>query len=269
MVETVSSREQLTPSTFSGPNGNISSSATLKNYSALLKNSTFNQMFNTASKKSGYCNLNSSSRKYSVEISDCENTNEKDYNSAVEKDFAELRQLSPSPEREPYLTQKTKRTISPYNESERVTVIESVPDRTLDQSALNYKKNSEYGGVNRNSEVKSECGQMYFKNNVDIRKSQLFLNNLTESSPNRSVGSSFSIDSILSKGTVTNNHSRMTSTLHPGLHLSHLAAAASTFGASSADFLGKFSNITGFIKDFFFILISFNNAFRVLLHFLF
>ncbi|KAK6640296.1 hypothetical protein RUM44_011982 [Polyplax serrata] len=218
MVETVPSREQLVPtSAFSVSNGGLPSPTALRNYSALLKTSTFNQMF---TKKSEQCGVNG--RKYAT---DCETGNG---SVSPGKDSTDPRQISPvpSPEAETFLHHK--RTVSPYADP----LDGVVGDRNVDDSPKRTDACVE-------PEVKTECPSgLYYKNSLDIRKSQLFLNNLTETGTNRAIGSSFSIDSILSKGTVTSsNHPRMSAGFHPGLHLGHLAAAASTFGASSADFL--------------------------------
>lgn len=243
MVETVSSREQLTSSNFGGSVGSISVPMTFRNYSNLLKNSTLNQMFGSAPKKLEFSNSNSCNRKYLQEGSDCDVGSDQDLSSSANKSFSELKRSSPSPEPEPFFLRKSKRTMSPYPENERLAIIEACNDKALEASVLNYKKSGENSDVNRDSEVKSECSLLY-TNNADMRKSQLFINNLTESSPSRPVGSSFSIDSILSRGNVSSTQSRVTSTLHPGLHLSHLAAAAaSSFGTSSADFLGKIKHL--------------------------
>lgn len=62
-----------------------------------------------------------------------------------------------------------------------------------------------------------------------------------------SSGSLFTIDSILAPRPKPTSPQRPV-LHHPSLHLSHIAAAASGFGATSADFLGKFNLLRYAIK---------------------
>lgn len=244
MVETVSAREQLI-SPPSSPTRSSPSTPGPRNYPPFLKTSAFEQIFSNNPKKLEIGNFGLIPRKYSDDKSDLrnyENFSRKIFESSQIKDYSECRKLSPSPESEVYL-RKSERSPSPYSnnlESDRF-------NKALETSLLNFRKNNDSSDYNRSSELsifKSETDQLFHRDNVDIdvRKSQLFVNNLNlnQSSP-RSIGSSFSIDSILARGSATSSQPRVPAMLHPGLHLGHLAAAAASgFGASSADFLGNF-----------------------------
>lgn len=244
MVETVSSREQLiSPS--SSPTRSSPSTPGPRNYPPFLKTSAFDQIFSNSSKKIEIANFGLLPRKYSEDKPDLRNYdsfNRKIMESSHVKDFPEYRKLSPSPDSDLFL-RKSERSPSPYS-----TSIESDRfNKALETSLLNFRKNNESNDGNRSAELsifKSESDQFFHRDGLDLdmRKSQLFVNNLglNQSSP-RSISSSFSIDSILARGSATSSQPRVPAMLHPGLHLGHLAAAAASgFGASSADFLGKF-----------------------------
>lgn len=235
MVETVSPREQLI-SPPSSPTRSSPSTPGPRNYSNFLKTSAFEQIFSNNSKKLEIANFGLVPRKY-MDTGD-KSVNYESFSRKIfePKDYSECRKLSPSPESEVYL----RKSPSPYLESDRF-------NKALENSLLNFRKNNDNSDFNRSSEFsifKSENDQLFHRDSSeDVRKSQLFVNNLNlnQSSP-RSINSSFSIDSILARGSATSSQPRVPAMLHPGLHLGHLAAAAASgFGASSADFLGKFN----------------------------
>lgn len=233
MVETVSPREQLT-SPGSSPNRNSPSSPCLKNCQPFLKNSAFEQIFSSGSKKMDF---GLPARKFSDGKSEGKGYDvfgRKILESAHPE--AVYRMVSGSPESDVYSV-KPERSPSPR---------ESTADR-FDGSFINFRKSNDGSGDFRlerapdASLFRSNGDELFHRDNfdLDVRKSQLFVSNMNESSP-RSMSSSFSIDNILARGSGTNSQGRVTGIFHPGLHLGHLAAAAASgFGTSSADFLGN------------------------------
>lgn len=238
MVETVPSREQLI-SPPSSPTRSSPSTPGPRSYPPFLKTSAFEQIFSNNTRKLEIANFGLLPRKYSDDKSDVRNYesfNRKILESTQTKDYPEYRKMSPSPDSDLYL-RKSDRSPSPCTNN----LDNHRFNKALETSLLNFRKNNESGS--ELSIFKSESEPIFHRDNldIDVRKSQLFVNNLSlnQSSP-RSISSSFSIDSILSRGSATSSQPRVPTMLHPGLHLGHLAAAAASgFGASSADFLGK------------------------------